>query len=248
MTICFANLKNKTLIMDNIELPSIISISGSTACGKSFLTRRLLNERLMSKLDYIFIFSPTSNLSRDWDDGFKETPVKSVDIYPRIVHVNKDFEKVARDIFEKQGKIKTSLNAASDSEKKNASTPRTLLIFDDLGNNPIFRFNGFLDKVCISSRHYNISMLIIAQRISAIPRTLRLNSAYFIVFNSFNYSEIERFLAEYVQKKNKKVLLDKLESIYNEPYNFIFCDNKTNSLNTRLYKNGTELIKFVSGS
>ncbi len=235
----------------NITLPSITSISGSTGSGKSYLTRQLLNNQLKGQFHYLFIFSPTTKLSLDWQsNGFKESKEnhKASFLNPKIIYVEEDFEKVAKDIFDKQSMLKVEYNKKKDDKEEEDTikkiVPQVLLIFDDLGNTPLFRFNGFLDKVCISSRHFNVSMIIITQRISAIPRTLRLNSSYFIIFNSFNYSEIERFAGEYVQKKYKKKLYNLLETIFSEDYNFIFANNKSNKVNERLYKNGVELINF----
>lgn len=229
-------MNDKIELSIDIRIPFIMSIVGQTHSGKSVLTRKLLKGELKNKFDYIFIMSPTIDLSKDWDADFKESPRGDDRISPCITHISdsNEFTPRLKEIFDKQeGIIKTY---------KKHEVPEVLIILDDVASEKVFHHNGFLDKKSISSRHYHISLLLISQKISSIGRCLRLQTSYFIVFSSFNYTESERFISEYVPKKYQAVLMRELENIFNEPWNFVVCNNNEVKIFDRLWLNGKEKI------
>lgn len=209
--------------LDTIEVPFNMVLVGQTHSGKTTLAKKLITN-LKKEFDYIYIFCPTGELSQDWIEQ------------EHLFTSPKEYGSKVKELFEQQKRIKL--------EYGKKRTPQILLVFDDCLTENILRFNSDLDKKSISTRHYNISVMVLSQRIAGIGRTFRLNSAYFILFNMFNYSELERFLDEFVPRKYKKQLEQQLESIFSEPYNFIFSNNRSTNLNERLYKNGIELLKF----
>ncbi len=215
------------------KLPCNVIISGSTKSGKSYLTTNLLRDQLIPQVDYLIIFSPTIKIGNDYQE-FKENDDEEKGV------VIKKFSENFREIFDE---VVVSQKHILEQHKNNVEEiPSILFIFDDMLGDPMLRLGGKLDKFSSRSRHYNISMFILVQKITAIPRTLRLNTANTILFNCANYSELERFLEEYCPKKYKKTLQNHLEEIYNQDYNFILTQNFCRKLKDRLLLNGDENI------
>lgn len=216
--------------MIDIKIPSNISIAGATSSGKTYLTKQIIRQ-IYSQLDYLIVLSPTCHISDDWSE-FKENDD------PNKGTVVQFFEKDVINVLEELVSSQTSIcNTYGKKE-----LPSILIIIDDCVNMPILRFKGITDMLSTKARHLNISLFILAQRISAIPRTFRINSRYFILFNVSNLSEMQRFLEESVIKKYRKQLEGMIENIFDKPYNYILVDAFNPRISQKLLKNGTELI------
>jgi len=88
-------------------------------------------------------------------------------------------------------------------------------------------------------------MVIMSQRVNAIPRQLRLNAGYFIAFTVSGYSELERIMTEYVSKKYHKQFQDKMIEIFTTPFNHLFVDNFERDITKRMFKNGEEIVDWT---
>ena len=205
--------------------------------GKTFRLKKLLHEQLMEQLDYLFVFSPTLKLSSDWEE-FKPTDQYDSDVKKQIVHFEKpdEFEDHIKEIFRQQ-----RMTIDGFGKKK---APSILLIVDDCINERVLRPRGYIDRMSVSMRHYNISCCILAQRIAAIPRTTRINSKYVILFSSSNFSEMERFLLEFTPKNAHKDFRRDVEEIFDNEFNFILCMCFEPKLRQRLWLNGDDLLTF----
>jgi len=221
-----------------LEFPGNVAICGATMSGKTHLTKRIMREHLLPKFDYIVILSPTVDLSGDWDE-FKVT-LKNHDPTPgnpTIYKSSKGFRKTISELVEGNTRLK------EDKNVPRKEIPNIALILDDMVGNPLLKFNGYIDKLSTKSRHLNISIFILSQRISAVPRTYRLNTKYTILFNAVNMSELERFTEECCPRKYRKLLPSKIPDIYNTPYNFILCHNFATKVSERMYVNGITPIQ-----
>lgn len=225
--------------MIDIQVPSIISMYGQTASGKTYRLKELLKNELKNKYDYIYIFSPTLKLSKDFDEPeFKETDGKKKSpIGAHIKHFDdpSTFLNLIKEIYKAQDNLKRNY--------PKEEVPQICLIIDDcIAQGGILKFGGFLDSKSISTRHWNVSLIILSQRIAGVGRNLRLNSSYCILFSCFNYSELERYMLEYIPQKYKASFSKELEEIFNVPYNYILCNNKETRLFDRLLLNGKDKI------
>lgn len=215
--------------------PSTILICGSTMSGKTTLLKKLLKEQLLAYHDYIYIFSPTINLSLDFEE-FKENSTIEEGRVLRKFSNPTEFKTHIKSIYQQQEDLFKNYG------KK--EVPNVLCILDDAINEKLLSPNGYISKMSISSRHYNVSLVILSQRIAAIPRQIRINAKYVFLFSSSNFSELQRFLDEFVPKRYKKNFENKLIDIFNEPYNYILCKCFEPKLKERLYLNGNELLHF----
>ena len=217
--------------MNNLTLPATIICTGATMCGKTHLTKRILNEQFMEQIDYLLILSPTVNVSNDWDE-FPENHNRKNGVV--IKKYESGFSPIIREVIDDQ---KTLLKTIEKSR-----IPNIMLIIDDCVGEKIMNLRGILDKFSTRSRHWKVSMIILSQKLSAVPRTVRLNTRYCILFSAVNYGELEKYIAEYVPSAMKKTLMKHLGEIYDKPYNFILTDNFEQRLTQRLWLNGEQNI------
>jgi hypothetical protein len=100
-----------------------------------------------------------------------------------------------------------------------------LLILDDCIDSGVMNFRGSVDKIAERGRHINMSAIICSQRISAISRSVRLNSDYFIIFNPHSIGELEQYIEQFVSRTNRKALRESIQDIFAVPFTFLLLDN-----------------------
>jgi len=216
-----------------IKLPCNISIAGNTMCGKTHLLKKLLREQLIPQLEYLIILAPTCAISDDYLE-FQENTIPERGLVVQKFEDPSMFKNIISEIVESQDHL------LRNYPKKRI--PSIMIILDDCVGLPILQFKGIIDKLSTASRHYNISLVVLVQRITALPRTFRLNTKFMILFNCSNFTELERYIEEYVPKKYKKLINDHMEEIFNVPYNYIFTANFATRIKDRLWLNGKDNI------
>jgi predicted NodU family carbamoyl transferase len=97
----------------------------------------------------------------------------------------------------------------------------------------------------------NLSVIVSAQRISAISRGIRTNSDYFVIFNPFSIGELEQFIEQFVAKSQRKEFMQLVMNVFETKHQFIMVDNteparhklKTSKAQDFIKGNVTPLIK-----
>lgn len=208
------------------EFPSgfMMTIVGARRSGKSTLMKKLLNTTLkkMFRENDVFVLCPTIDLNDDFDEFPHARKYAKPD--PMLIQAVMDEQKYNIQTFGKK------------------RTPEVLIIFDDCADNNILRFGGILDTLAVRGRHFKISVIVSSQRMSAVSRTARLNSDYFVMFSPFNFSEAEQFMEQYVSKHKRKQFSELLMNIWDEPFNFIVIDNTERSQTRKIKKGFDEII------
>jgi Cdc6-like AAA superfamily ATPase len=216
------------------KVPLNMTIYGSTGCGKTTYAKQILKDFLIPQLDYVVIMSPTMRYTDDWNEFKENTDTESKAL--KLFKIDTDFEPVMTEIIESQSDL-----ILANGQKK---TPQIMVILDDMLDHKIISNHGVLAGFSAKSRHLNISLMFLSQRISAVARTIRLNSSIVALFSNFNHSENCTFVEQYVNKKNKTKLLNKLDKIFDVKYNFILADNRNQKVSQRLLLNGFKIIDF----
>lgn len=208
--------------MIDLELPFGMLVSGSTHSGKTFMTRFVV-DRLLRKGNIeprnLFIFSPSYQLSGDWN------PI--IQRYPGV-HIYEKFEsKYINQI--KNAQLKISKGKGRDF------MPDVLVILDDLGSTRVFRNSGGpLADLASKGRHYRISYCVLVQNLTMLDPTVRINASYIAFFRVNNLSEVDRFVDEYGMRSQRRSFYDMFEQLFRTPYQFLFCDKR----NHQYYING----------
>jgi len=221
--------------MREIKLPANIVITGATMSGKTCLTTKLIKEQLIKQIDYLIFFSPTIEYSQDFGD-FQETLEEDRNSLNVKKYTNPDnYKSIIKQIVTNEQSLFKSME-----DKK--TIPKILFVFDDLVNHNILTYRGVVDVLSTKSRHLNISMIVLVQRISAIPKTFRLNSKYVFFFSAVNFLELEQILEQYCSKKYKKSIQAMIEKIFTKKYQFILAENFQSNQKDRLWLNGEKNI------
>ena len=222
--------------MRNLKLPFTLLMSGHTGSGKTFLFKKLFNE-MRDKFDFVIFFSPTVKISGDFS-MYKEQPDPKKGQVIQKFSESEDFITITAEIIDSQ-----KILLESDGIKR-SEIPSIMLVYDDCANLKITSFRNILDKFSMSSRHYNTSIVLLTQRLSAIGRSIRLNAKYVILFSCSNFSELQQFSEQYLLRKHKKEFEGMLQEIFSVPYNFILIENFNPNVGERMYLNGKDLIEF----
>ena len=173
------------------KVPFLALLCGAKHSGKSELVR-FICYTYASQFSYIVVFSPTS-LNSYYQSFLPEA------------HVHNDYdETIMKKIMAKQAEYK----------KRSGPPINCLVIFEDvLGSSTIDlerRKDNVLNSIWTCNRHWNLSALVVTQRLKGVPKALRENCDYVFLlrtmrsawpdlheaFGTMERKEYERFLEE----------------------------------------------------
>lgn len=214
------------------------SITAPRKAGKSVLVKTLLKNGLDKNYDHVIIMCPTLDFNDDYVQYINNE---------KYTLLSKFTDKDIRDIIDQHEVCmrKVRHRERYEKDKEPLVCPRTLLILDDCIDSGVTRFRGVIDMIAERGRHINLSLIVIAQRLSAISRSVRLNSDYFIIFSPYSISELESFLEQFVSKQFHKELRPILNDIFKTPYEFILLDNTERNPSRKLKQSNAD--DFVKG-
>lgn len=210
------------------QAPFFMAIIGPSRSGKSVLTRTLLKEIYYNSFDYIFLFSQSLDVNSDFDE------------FEDIVGYNTFDENEIIEILNDQKDIVKM--AKRENEMHNV--PSVLIILDDVADNDKFCRSKVLRLLSYRGRHLNISVMVLSQKASSIPRGCRLNVSHEIVFKPINGSEYDFITSEAVPRAKRKRFFEKCEEIFSEPHTFIYFDNLCKSNKERIKIGFHEPMEF----
>jgi len=159
---------------------SVYIISGRRGAGKSTLALSLLNSKLAFKkrFENIFLISPTARSDKKFSKLVKEL---EDDDTPKF------YEQLSDSVIENIIEIVKADN--EENKKKNLHC----LILDDCVLDLPKSKTSLFNKLIITSRHHNVTIIIISQKYNALPPIIRANADLISFFPSLNTREIETF-------------------------------------------------------
>jgi hypothetical protein len=216
-------------------LPSShLLITAPTASGKTILMLNMITRKVFPYYRYydkIYIFSPTLGLDNSW------SILEEDDKY--ILNEELD-EEIIYEILEEQRK-----NILTKGKNK---TKHRLIIIDDLGGDMKNINYKFLVPLIMKLRHSNIHIWITTQSYRAIPRGMRLNFLYHIIFR-VSPQELE-IISKEINGSIDEEIFRKIfnNAITERPYNFLYIDIRKQSYYSGFkfkynIKNSTDLVK-----
>lgn len=204
---------NEKKLSPHVDLPETCFrwiVVGTSGSGKSVLLENLMRKDLYGqvfKQENIVILSPT---------------LKVHDPFPFL----KDSIKISEydDFVPTIQKLLAHISALSDEHGPD-KIPPTLLIIDDCSAHPtMFKTNGAVDRLYLTGRNYNISILCIAHRLNLLSRNVKLNINAACLFPTVDHSELESFMEKFVDKTKRKIIEHRIAEVFNKKHNFIFID------------------------
>ena len=197
---------------------------GKSGSGKTTLLYRLLTDKQFygGYFKHILYFSPTGNV----DDIVKKLRLKKDDIYEDFTE-----DDVQRVIDFMDNKIK------KEGLTRVAQTHRVAIVFDDIISRPRFLRSKQMLRLVSACRHSLISVFLLTQSFTKIPRALRLNANAIYLFPSSN-SEVKILVDEFCppnySEKNFRKLVKHATS---KPYDFLFINNFCKDYHEKYRKN-----------
>lgn len=188
------------------ERPSVLLVSQRRA-GKSTALRSLLKEHGF-KYDEIYVISQTAKFNNDYYF------VKPDHIFPVEV----------MDTL-----IPLILNAAEEDILKKRRVERLIILDDVMG---YVRNNDAVSSLFTRGRHFNISVFLVVQRISAVKPEIRNNSD--IVMSALSKSKdvqdffVNEFLSANFDKNEANSLFRR---VTDKPFHFIVAENHKQTIN-----------------
>ena len=233
---------------DDISLPAVIVFSGSRGSGKTYSCIALM--RHFEKKHYItktFLLCPTrhsndlyTNLKTlDEKDCFEDentfglalhqiltTVQKEWDDYNSELEYKKVFLKAHRNHLSLTLREQNTLQFRQGEPPKRIQKPSHLLIVDDAQGTDLYSNarRDLLTHIVIKHRHIPITITLLAQSWTGVPRVIRLNTTQFAVFKTGDKNQLKQIYDTFANT----VEYDKFERMYKEsvskPHGFLFID------------------------
>lgn len=220
-----ACMKNGTLP----RFPFSIMFSGRSGSGKSNLLMNLLTKKCMyaGYFHYTIVYSPTAN---KYDDMYAVLKL------PKENFVEKFGKEELESLIESRKKLITKKGIKWVSKNS-----RVLIILDDIIANRAFLESQTALTLFALLRHYLVSVVVLMQSYTKLPRALRLNCNGLFVFPA-SQSEVEVLKDEICPAGIKKKEFEKvIEHATGEDYSFLYINNHAKK-GERVRKNLTEII------
>ncbi len=217
---------------------SVFTLAAPRRSGKSYFIRAYLN-KYEHMYDQIFIMCKSLEFNGDYDEFTSEKYTKISDVTTQ--NIDKLFTTQEEAMRETN-----KLNEKFEYEKlkrKKFRCPETLLILDDAVDSGVLQFGGSVDRVAERGRHIGLTLMIAAQRITSVSRSIRINSDYFFIFKPYSISEVERFLQEFVSYKERCSFKEQLKSYFEKDFQFILVDNVCKFADRLKLSNTHDLMK-----
>lgn len=201
--------------------PFSVTMVGPRKTGKSVTLRNMLDSTRNGtygrafKKDNIVFHSPT----RDDDETVTSLNLKWV--YGPETNV----QLLIADIIEQQ-----------DVYKENDDMADVLMVFDDATNTeniwPIMIDLGH------TGRHKGLNTIVVVHRLTAMPRSNRLQSQQWMLFKPHEESEREWILYMFSRRATKKIWMNAMHRAWEDKrYNFIYIDFERTGMEN-IYRNG----------
>jgi len=208
--------------------PFYCCIIGPSRSGKSVLARSLLKEVYEPAFDYIFLFSQSLDVNNDFEE------------FPDIIGHNSFDQNEILEILTDQKEIVK----AGKKDKSMKDIPAVLILLDDIADCSAFCNSKVLRMLAYRGRHLSISVMILSQKKSSIPRGCRLNCTHEMIYRCSNGSELDYVLNESVPRAKRKKFFEIMEDVYADPFSFIYFDHLCKDSKKRIKKGFHEVINI----
>lgn len=187
----------------------IYIISGRRGAGKSTLALSLLNSKKAFKKRFqnIYLVSPTAR-----NDGKFSKLVKELE--------DDDQQKFYEEFDD--GVVENILDMIKADNEENDKKNRHCIILDDCVLDIPKKKSSLFNKLIITSRHHNCSIIIISQKYNAIPTIIRSNADLISFFPSLNGKEITTFQEDI--NIDKKLFYDIYNKCSTNSTDFMHCN------------------------
>ncbi len=216
--------KGKMIHPDLPKVPFVITTSGPRDSGKSQLQKHMMKSKDFYNgiFDYIVFLGNSLDVNDDYaeweEDGERIFKFSN----PR------QFDSVIQELIQTQTDLIKSVG------KKR--TPHILIVGDDILDSDLLNRsrNSGASKVASRGRHVNISVCFLVQKLSAVPRGIRINSDMMILFAPFDYSETEQYLEKFCSRDDKKKMRNLIYELFDQEHKFLVINNNERRISRKI--------------
>jgi len=207
-------------------VPFCLIATGRSRSGKTVAISNMLGPEMLNAKEVfgknIFLFTGTKGLNMDYTDLVDER------------HIFDGFDKNRiEQIINKQERIIKELGKDYANQ--------VLVILEDIADVAGFNSSRLLQRIAFRGRHALVSLIVSSQKLSSIPRGVRLNATYIIAFNPSG-SEEQWYVDEMFPRRLRKRATEVFVGLWREPYAFLFIDNMTKEPARRFRKGFSEIL------
>jgi len=202
---------------------------GASGSGKSVLAYNIIDKFYKDCFDMVILISPTG-MTDDIQAALK---------IPK--------SRVITDMKKAEESLQKVMDVQTDCIKKRGfeKCKKVLVYLDDVVGDTQFMNSKTMVNAFIKNRHYNFSVLLCSQYWKAIPRRMRMQSA-FNVFFECSETELNTIAEDFEPPGiNKKKFIDILTHILSEKYQFVSIARRS-SWDERFRKGLAHVIDFSS--
>lgn len=196
--------------------PFRMGIIGGTGTGKTNILLNLLLKYIIFDKVYLYAKDLTEPKYIFMIEFFEKLRIR---LEKKMKKKHKDKEVQVEPLLEIGNKIDDIINVDDlDKEKVN------IIIFDD------FVTEKDQDKIIdlfIRGRKKNCSIFYLSQSYFSIPKNVRLQMNYFIIFNIPSRKELIELSKDHATDVEHKEFIKIYQECTREPYSFLFIDNKS---------------------
>jgi hypothetical protein len=215
----------------------MMTIAAPRGSGKSFFIGTLLDTpKFVRRFDNIVIMSCSVNLNDDYE--------RFID-HPKFTLFEDINENLLLELFDKHETCQKHVVNERRIKRRKLVCPKTLIILDDCIDSGVLNFRGVVDQLAERGRHVKLSVIVSSQRISAVSRSVRINSDYFIIFSPFSVAELDQFSDQFVSRNRRAAFREQVASVFDEEYKFVMLDNTEKQITKKLKVSSAQ--DFVKG-
>jgi thymidylate kinase len=233
---------------DDISLPAVIVFSGARGSGKTYACVMLMRHfEIKGYVTRTFLLCPT-NTSNDIysnlktlrrEDSCSNSDLFRVALQNILAEIKKDWLKfeterqyaIAHRKWRKAPHLldlreQHLIEYRQEQPPEKIPKPSHLIIIDDAQGTDLFRNarKDLLSHIVIKHRHIPVTIALLAQSWTGIPRVIRLNTTQFAVYKTGDKTQLKQIYDTFANT----VDYDAFENIYKRatsvPHGFLFID------------------------
>lgn len=180
------------------DRPCVMIICGKKNSGKSTLLANLLRDPRAFKNRFVKIIFVSPTFSAQYHTLWKCLHPDGIEVYEQVT--NRLIEHIIA------------------TQEQNPEP--VLLVFDDVASDLKDIDQYLFNKLVAISRHLNLSIVVLCQKFTFVPTTLRANCDVFCVFAACSYIELDALWKE-ISVLEKKPFIELFKNVTRERHSFL---------------------------